>query len=416
MTGRDLLSNCRAVKAIAIAALMFAAPEIAIAQTPTGITLVSSTVCGRNPGARVNLSGPAPAGGLAIQLSSSIPSAGQVPASVTAAAGATSAQFTVSCVQIAQPVAVTISATANGTTQTALINVAPPVLQGLSVAAHDGGESLTVQATLSGAAPPGGQTVTLLRNGPVRVPQLITVPAGATSVTFSVGAAIVSAPTTATITGTSGVSRNVEFVVLPPAPKGIKFQGNSSFLNTVTASAGPQKVRVELAMQAPEGGLSVKLTSANTNAVTVPPEVVVREAQTTADFFAEVHPVAQRTNVSITARVGTFSKTGSLTVAPVAVGNLALDPASVVGGMQSAGRVTLTAPAPSGGITVQLSSTNTSLARVSASLTVPAGSTSATFNVLTLTTAETKTALISATAGGETRSVSLTVGPAATRR
>src|SRR5206468_6252677 len=54
---------------------------------------------------------------------------------------------------------------------------------------------------------------------------------------------------------------------------------------------------------------------------------------------------------------------------------LTLSPSSVTGGSSSTGTATLSAPAPSGGTVVSLSSTNPGVASVPASVTVPAGGT-----------------------------------------
>src|SRR2546425_2080127 len=63
--------------------------------------------------------------------------------------------------------------------------------------------------------------------------------------------------------------------------------------------------------------------------------------------------------------------------------SLSLNPTSVTAGTVSTGTVTLIAPAPVGGAVVTLSSGNTAIATVPASVTVPAGATSATFAVST---------------------------------
>ena len=80
---------------------------------------------------------------------------------------------------------------------------------------------------------------------------------------------------------------------------------------------------------------------------------------------------------------GPFSSTRSFTPqaatgTATALSSLAVSPTSVVGGASSTGTVTLTAPAPTGGSVVSLSSANAAVS-VPASVTVPGGQTSATF-------------------------------------
>jgi hypothetical protein len=62
--------------------------------------------------------------------------------------------------------------------------------------------------------------------------------------------------------------------------------------------------------------------------------------------------------------------------------SLSLNPTSVAGGNSSMGTVTLTGPAPTGGVQVALAANN-GAASVPSSMTVPAGATSATFAVST---------------------------------
>ena len=63
--------------------------------------------------------------------------------------------------------------------------------------------------------------------------------------------------------------------------------------------------------------------------------------------------------------------TGTLTIATAALKALTLNPTSVVGGVNVTGTVTLTAKAPTGGVSVSVSSSNTAGAAVDSSVTVP---------------------------------------------
>jgi hypothetical protein len=87
---------------------------------------------------------------------------------------------------------------------------------------------------------------------------------------------------------------------------------------------------------------------------------------------------------------------------------LSLNPSTVIGGTASTGTVTLSAPAPVGGLAVALSSTN-AVARVSSAVIVPAGSTSQQFSIATTATSRKITATIGASLAGVTRTQILTV-------
>ena len=96
---------------------------------------------------------------------------------------------------------------------------------------------------------------------------------------------------------------------------------------------------------------------------------------------------------------------------PPSLSGISLNPSTVVGGSSSTGTVTLTAPAQSGGFTVQLSSSNSAVASVPASVTVPQGQTSTTFTVTTARVTSSTTVTITASAGEVTRQATLTVNP-----
>jgi hypothetical protein len=86
-----------------------------------------------------------------------------------------------------------------------------------------------------------------------------------------------------------------------------------------------------------------------------------------------------------------------------------VSPADVVGGDPATGTVVLSSTAPSGGFQVVLSSDNPVAATVPASVTVPAGSTSATFTVTTSAVSNSQSAIIIGTAGGTSAHAIITV-------
>jgi len=90
---------------------------------------------------------------------------------------------------------------------------------------------------------------------------------------------------------------------------------------------------------------------------------------------------------------------------PAALSAVSVSPTSVVGGNSSTGTVTLTSPAPAGGILVGLSSTNST---VPPSVTVAAGSTTATFTVATPVVTSTTSAVITASYNGVNVAATLT--------
>ena len=95
----------------------------------------------------------------------------------------------------------------------------------------------------------------------------------------------------------------------------------------------------------------------------------------------------------------------------LAVAGLALSQSSVVGQAMPSGTVTLTIAAPPSGVVVQLQSSNTLVAQVPATVSVPGGQTSATFTITTSTVGASSAVTITANFGGAARSATLTVTP-----
>jgi hypothetical protein len=204
-------------------------------------------------------------------------------------------------------------------------------------------------------------------------------------------------------------------VPAPPPPPTL----SSLTLNPTSVTGGNSSTgTVMLSGPAPTGGVVVTLSSSNTAVARVPSSVTIAAGTTSATFTASTGAVAASTTVTISGTYSGATRSASLTVTPApppppTLSSLSLNPTSVVGGTQSStGTVTLSGPAPVGGATVGLSSSNTTAARVPSSVTVAAGATSATFTVSTSAVAASTTITIPATYNGATRSASLTVAPA----
>jgi hypothetical protein len=358
----------------------------------------------------VTLSGPAPAGGIAVTLSSSNTAAATVPSSITVAAGQTSATFQVTTTPIAQTTQVVITATQAGVSrpQTLTVETPLPTGVGLNPATVTGGSNSTATVTLSGPAPAGGLAVTLSSSNTAAatVPSSTTVAAGQTSATFQVGTTPVPQTTQVVISAArAGVSQPQTLTVETPLPTGVG-------LNPATVTGGLNSTAtVTLSGPAPAGGIAVTLSSDRTAVATVPPAVTVAAGQTSATFQVATNPVTQTTQVVISAARAGVSQPQTLTVnpAPVTLSTLSLSPTSVLELDPATGTVTLSGPAPAGGIVVTLSSSNTAVATVPSTVTVAAGQTSATFQVATRGVSADTQVTITATRAGISRPRTLTV-------
>ena len=182
---------------------------------------------------------------------------------------------------------------------------------------------------------------------------------------------------------------------------------------SVTGASQSSAGTVTLSAPAPSGGAQVLLSSDN-SAAQVPASVTVPAGSTSATFTVTTSAVSASTSVTISASYAGTTQTAALTVQPArlpTLTSLALSPTSVVGGTQSStGTVTLSAAAPSNGAQVLLSSNN-SAAQVPASVTVPAGGTSANFAVTTNAVTASTAVTISTSYNGITLTAAFTVQP-----
>src|ERR1035437_6517406 len=187
---------------------------------------------------------------------------------------------------------------------------------------------------------------------------------------------------------------------------------SSLTLNPTTVVGGSTSTgTVTLSGPAPSGGAVVSLTSDNPSVASVPATVTVSAGQTTASFTATTSAVSTATRVTITASYATSRVTATLTVNPPSLVSLTLVPTTVRGGTPSTGTVVLNGPAPAGGVLVRLSSSNPILVNVPSSVTVAAGSTSASFTARTRFTPTRTVVTVSAWNGTVLKRATLSVTP-----
>lgn len=166
---------------------------------------------------------------------------------------------------------------------------------------------------------------------------------------------------------------------------------------------------VTLGAPAPDGGVVVTLND-NIAATSMPASVTIAAGATNKTFTITTTPVTTTQNGSVTAQLGAVTKSVALRVRPIGVQTLALSPNPVVGPNPVTGTVTLECPAPAGGITVALSSSNPAVAAPTvSSINIPARARSKTFAIRTIDVPASRTAIIKATANAISKSVTLTI-------
>ena len=274
----------------------------------------------------------------------------------------------------------------------------PPTLTALTLSSNTvfGGTSVTGTVTLNKNAPTGGTAVSLASNNvAATVPASVTVPAGTKTATFTVSTPLVSSQATATITGTLGTSTASSVLTVNPYPAPTSFTLNYAQPLIPSASTGTGTVTLD--NPAPVGGFVVNLTSSNSTLASVPASITIPAGSTSANFTTTTGTVAVQTKVTIAARrTGFTTVTFKPTVLPPAVTSIGLSLDTVVGGNGVTGTVTVASAAPTGGLTVALSSSKTLAATVPATVVVPAGATSVNFAITTHGIAKATTVVLKA--------------------
>jgi hypothetical protein len=377
-----------------------------------------TVVAGESATGTVTLGGPAPAVGVAVNLSSGLPLSAHVPDSVTIPGGATSATFPITTFPT-HTTTVQIGAQMDGAFLSSSITVtqAPSGASLSSIAVNPtsvvGGTSATGTVGLSAAAPSGGAVVSLSdSSSATSVPPSVTVPAGATSASFTIGTSPVSATTSSTITASfGGSSRTATLTVNPgaePTPAA------PSLLSPSNGATVAQPIAFDWTDVAGAATYVIQIDSSSTFTTPLTYTATVSASRTTVSGLPAQQLFWRVRGVNSAGAAGPFSSSRRFTAqaAPSApaLSALAVSPSSVVGGNGSTGTVTLTSAAPSGGLVVTLSSSS-AVATAPASVTVPAGASSATFTIATGAVTASTSATITASAGTTTRTATLTVAP-----
>jgi PKD domain len=320
-------------------------------------------------GLTLNLSAPAPAGGLTMNLSSSNPSIVAVPPTASFAANSTSTTVPVKGVGIGSTTIHAnalpgIADTSAGITvvSAGTIALTPKLLIGP-------GQSVPFSVTLPTAAPADGAIVTLTSSDPSKFtvsPATVAIAAGQTSPTaqpqvsgVNFGSASITASAPGYVDGSATVQVTATLSFFPVAL-------------TITGIT-TQNLTLNLSSPAPLSGLTVNLSSNNASVSTVPATVFFEGKA--ASVTVPVTAVALGTAIIRAGALPSISET-TANVSVVSPGTIVLPSNVTVGpGQSTAFPVTLSAPAPPGGVTIALLSSDVSKVTITpASVLIPAGS------------------------------------------
>ena len=312
----------------------------------------------------VTLSTAAASGGFIVRLASNNSSV-TVPASVTVAAGATTASFTATVSAVSTAQTVTLTASANSVAETFALQLGSSVPT-LSVSAGSiGFGSVTVNTATT-------QTVILSSTGTAAV----TISAATvTGSGFTVSGAsfpltlnpnqtatltvqfdpLIAGAANGSLTLTSNSSSGTS-TVISLSGTGVPVLSGLSCTSGSMTGAGTDSCTVTLNVAAASGGFTVSLAS-NNSAVTVPATVTVAAGSTTGSFTATVSSVSTAQTVTLTASANSVTETFALQLG-AGVPTLSVNAATI-----AFGNVNLNSPATQSLI---LTSTGTAAVTVSA--------------------------------------------------
>lgn len=261
---------------------------------------------------RVQLSEPAPSGGVTVALSDNL-SIFSTPTGVNIPAGQSSATFPASASVVSSSFTGNVIARLGSVQRIGTITIQPgPLVQSLVLNPTSvvGGNSSTGTVVLSKPAPVGGTRVNLSDNhAAVTLPAFFTIPEGQVQGVFTATTVPVSSPATAwVVAAVPGSSRGANLGVLAPillsvsvSPASVKGGTPSTGLVRLTGNAA---TTVAVAM------------SVNGSVASVPPVVNITTGTRETSFTVNTIPVTSTRTLSVIAKLGTVQKTATLTITP----------------------------------------------------------------------------------------------------
>jgi len=383
--------------------------------TYSGLTISPGSVAGGEPATgTITLQGAAPPAGYTVTLSSDS-SRASVPSSITVPENASSATFTIATtIGTTNGSAVITGVAPDAKTETAVLAIQMASIQKveLSTSSVVGGSNAVVVGTvrLDGPAKKAGDVVKLLSSNSklITVPASVTVPSGGTSISFAVLHKVTPVSGEVTITATyNGSSQTVSVTVNP-------FQVVSvSTTPSILSTGGIGSGQVTLNANVGKGDAVVVKLSSSVKSVVVPGSVSISNGASTGKFAINCKSASGDTSVTITGAIGSSLQSTILSLGPPQLIAVSISPStfSGSGSKRVTGVVSISGAAPAGGLVASLSSSNTGAANVPATVTIPAGKTSASFTVTHNGVSGSTSVTIMASIGGLATGATIVVTP-----
>lgn len=253
--------------------------------------------------------------GAAVTVTSSNPAVAAV-ANWVVPAGTTSGTFTIQTSPVSVPTAVQITVTSGAVTQSATLTVTPPDLNYFTLypPGMTGGQSSTYNYVyLTGPAPANGTTV-IVHSSNQQVafgPRGFTIPAGATSASFSIWTTAVITPTLVQISVTAGsVTKSLTLTIMPPA-----LSYFTLYPSSITGGQTSTNNYVYLTGVAGPAGMPVTVKSDNPGIAAVS-NFTIPAGATSGSFPITTRDVTAPVQVRIMVSAGRLAYTAVLTVSP----------------------------------------------------------------------------------------------------
>lgn len=390
------------------------------------LTISPATISGgAQPQGIAMLNGQAPAGGAFVSLSSNSPFVSP-PASVMVEPGSFSASFPIPTSSVTANTTAIVTANYNGASSEAQVTLTPqqpPSSLTLSPTSTTGtgGSSFGVVTIASPSSTDEVLQVASSNPSIASVPNGVTIPAGSTTGGFNIFTTSVSVQTVVTISVSGGgVTKTASLTINPDAAPPPPTPSAPTLLSPAANAKVTQPINFDWSDVSSATSYEIQIDDSNnfTEPLTVSQTVGVSQATITGlpaqRLFWRVRAFNSAGVAGPFSASRRFTARAASTTTAASLSAVSVSPTSVVGGTTAQGTITLTGGAPSGGAVVTLSSANTSVVSVPASVTVAAGASTATFGVNTSAVAANTSVTITATYGGVSHTTTLTVTPAST--
>ena len=394
---------------------------------PQGVVSVNARKETLNAGDSEHLlmmEGPASAP-LTIRLSSSKPDLVTFPQPVVVAAGQSYARFQLRCQAGVAATAITVTASYGASRASTVLNSNAAL--GVTELTFNStkllsGKSLTATAKISEPAPAGGAVLQVgtTAAAAVSIPGNITVPAGATTVTFSVLGKVVTQATSVglTVTAATGIGKTSWLSVEPGAAPANAGSGNSDpatfpySLYIKPWAPGGAAVPVAVFLnRSGHKGIRVSLAYSNPTLAQGPSYLDSPAGQSRGEFAMRVQAVARETPLTVTATANGVSKSNQVAITQPSILRIYPKANTIAGGTSLAGNTVLLSGAAASGTSVKLASSNTAALQVPASIALAAGGNRFSFTAATKKVSKAVPVTVTLTSGRSSETVTFQVTP-----